>query len=191
MKYLSDRKTLAAYGTVLLFAIAAFLFAGYLIGSAMNYQMEKFYKSQNYSKEDFECMSKTIYYEAGNQSVAGKEAVGLVVMNRVFSGKSYFGNTVCDVVESKASIYKKTICQFSYFCEHLPPPYGKQWEESMKIADLALQNYFSKDVVKQVGDALYFHADYIVKPSWTKKMKRVAQIDDHIFYEESVDKKKK
>lgn len=49
-----------------------------------------------YSKEQLRLMSALIYAEAGNQSYAGKKAVGIVVMNRVKS--SSFPNTLTDVI---------------------------------------------------------------------------------------------
>ena len=42
------------------------------------------------------CMAKNIYFEAGNQPLAGKVAVAQVVLNRI--EHSAYGDNVCDVV---------------------------------------------------------------------------------------------
>lgn len=49
-----------------------------------------------YTKKDLRLMSSIIYSEAGNQSYAGKKAVGIVVMNRVRS--NLFPNSVSNVI---------------------------------------------------------------------------------------------
>ena len=42
------------------------------------------------------CLAKNIYFEAANQSMAGKVAVANVVLNRQYS--ELFPNNVCDVI---------------------------------------------------------------------------------------------
>lgn len=49
-----------------------------------------------YTKADLRLMASIIYSEAGNQSYAGKKAVGIVIMNRVRS--SQFPNSISGVV---------------------------------------------------------------------------------------------
>ena len=49
-----------------------------------------------YTKESLRLMSSIIYSEAGNQSYAGKKAVGIVIMNRVRSNQ--FPNSISGVV---------------------------------------------------------------------------------------------
>lgn len=56
----------------------------------------KFKAKNRYTKKQLRLMSALIYAEAGNQSYAGKKAVGIVVMNRVKS--SSFPNTLTDVI---------------------------------------------------------------------------------------------
>ena len=45
---------------------------------------------------DIFCLAKNIYFEAGNQPVAGKVAVSLVVLNRV--EHHAYPDNVCDVI---------------------------------------------------------------------------------------------
>ncbi len=54
---------------------------------------------KKYTKKDLRLMTSIIYAEAGNQSYAGKLAVGIVIMNRKRS--SEFPNTVKGVVYQK------------------------------------------------------------------------------------------
>lgn len=49
-----------------------------------------------YKKKDLRLMASIIYSEAGNQSYAGKKAVGIVVMNRVRSNQ--FPNSISGVI---------------------------------------------------------------------------------------------
>jgi hypothetical protein len=51
------------------------------------------------NEEDLRYMASIIYAEAGNQCEAGQRAVGIVVMNRVYS--DLFADTVYDVIYQK------------------------------------------------------------------------------------------
>ena len=122
-----------------------------------------------YTNDEFSCLARTIYFEAGNQSYEGKLAVGNVVMNRVESEK--YPNTICEVVRQ----YK----QFSWYekFKDVEPYKGKNWDDSIRAAKQVLET----GPMFIAGDIHHYHADY-VSPSWAKEMTRVAQIDDHIFY---------
>ena len=142
----------------------------------MNMRMEflelSYEKKQKVMRE-VECLAKNIYYEAGSEPRAGKLAVAQVTMNRVKS--KHFPRTVCGVVYQKA----KGVCQFSWVCENdLHPKSGRQWRESVNIAENILINKKSYNVV---GGAKYFHATY-VDPTWSSTKEVVAQIGNHIFY---------
>ena len=53
--------------------------------------------SQAYdANEDVYCLAKNIYFEAGNQPLAGRIAVGNVTINR--KNHKMFPNNICDVV---------------------------------------------------------------------------------------------
>lgn len=142
----------------------------------MNNRMEflelSFDKKQKVMRE-VECLAKNIYYEAGSEPRNGKLAVAQVTMNRVKSNE--FPRSVCGVVYQRS----KGVCQFSWVCEKdLHPRYGKEWKESLKIAESILINKKSYNVV---GTAKYFHATY-VDPAWSNTKNMVAQIGNHIFY---------
>lgn len=142
----------------------------------MNSRMEflelSYDKKQKVMRE-VECLAKNIYYEAGSEPHNGKLAVAQVTMNRVKSNQ--FPRTVCGVVYQKY----RGVCQFSWVCENdLHPRRGKEWKESLKIAENILINKRSYDVV---GGAKFFHATY-VDPAWSNTKKVVKQIGNHIFY---------
>src|SRR5574337_1243322 len=77
--------------------------------------VERYFKVPVFAdKKQQMCLTEALYYEAGNQSIHGKEAVALVIMNRV--GKKGYGKTICGVVRQAHIINEKKICQFSYWC---------------------------------------------------------------------------
>lgn len=124
----------------------------------------------NNDKQQIQCLAENAYFEAGNQSMKGKQAVTHVVMNRVKDGR--FPKTPCGVV------YQKTggTCQFSWVCE------GKkrvrdwtQFRESRKAAE----QVYLKNVRDVTHGAKFYHADY-VSPGW--RLQRITKIGDHIFY---------
>lgn len=127
-----------------------------------------------------DCLTRNIYWEAGNEPFEGKVAVAQVTMNRVESGR--FANTVCGVVYQKTMFYEKVVCQFSWYCEsgnRTQPIHSRAWQESEEVAKKVMLEGFR---LPSVEKALYYHADYI-NPGWGKP--RVAKIGRHIFYSES------
>ena len=58
--------------------------------------------SETINPRDLDCLAKNIYYEAGNESLEGKVAVGIVTLNRVADGR--FSSSICGVVKQKTVI---------------------------------------------------------------------------------------
>lgn len=145
--------------------------------------VERDYNVAKTLKEE-KCLTEAIYYEAGNQSEIGKEAVALVVMNRV--AEKHRPNTVCGVIAQAHVIENRRVCQFSFWCEHKYKPNAAKWEESQRIARRVLTNYWKRTVMLEYRDAVYYHARY-VKPKWAKQKVRIGAIGDHIFYKEPDD----
>ena len=131
------------------------------------------------------CMAQNIYFEAANQSFAGKLAVAHVVINR--TEDLQFPNEICDVIyQAKTKVnWKGNVvpirnqCQFSWYCDGLSdePVDSVTWIRSLYIADLIL-NGEQPDITE---GALWYHADYIY-PYWADELEYVTQIEDHIFY---------
>lgn len=141
-----------------------------------NWQPEKLSVAEKFKQLD--CLTRNIYYEAGNEPFEGKVAVAQVTMNRVASGQ--FAGSVCDVVYQRNVFVKKVVCQFSWFCESThktKPIYSAQWAASEEAAKKVMFENFR---LSGLNDALYYHADY-VSPGW-RNMEKVGKIGRHIFY---------
>jgi len=141
-----------------------------------------------YGSKQNQCMAKNIFFEAADQSTAGKLAVGNVVMNRVKSSK--WPNTICEVIEqgpryysdnSKQWIPKRNRCQFSWYCDGKSdiPREGKAWLESQKMSDYIIS---ISNILDITDGATYYHADWIDSPRWSYNKKNTTTIDEHIFY---------
>lgn len=131
------------------------------------------------------CLTEAIYFEARNQTVDGKIAVGSVILNRVRSPD--FPDTICDVVHQgplDGSEISLNRCQFSYYCDGKsddPPT-----ENILEIAAWDLAYFVAEalllDVVdRNAGGGTYYHADY-VDPFWNEEYTQVAVVGKHIFY---------
>ena len=122
-----------------------------------------------YTKDDVECLTRNIYYEAGVESTAGKFAVGHVTVNRLKTG--YWGNSICQVVYAKK--------QFSWtLAKKLPRPDSKLWAESEDIARKVLTGHRVRGLTR----SLYYHAIYIKNPNWADSKNEAGQIGNHVFY---------
>jgi spore germination cell wall hydrolase CwlJ-like protein len=122
-----------------------------------------------YTKNDLDCLTKNIYYEAGVEDSRGKFAVGQVTLNRLKTG--FWGKSICNVVYSKA--------QFSWTLKKkLPKPNAGVWAESEDIARKVLTGHRIRGLQK----SLYYHATYIPDPKWVDPKHEVGQIGNHVFY---------
>lgn len=131
---------------------------------------------------ELECLTRNIYFEAGNEPFEGKVAVAQVTLNRVVSER--FASSVCGVVYQKNIFYEKVVCQFSWYCEgnkaKFRPARNEAWLESEVVAKKVLLEGFR---LPSLTEALYYHADY-VNPGW--KLPRIEKIGRHIFYAERI-----
>jgi spore germination cell wall hydrolase CwlJ-like protein len=122
-----------------------------------------------YTKNDVECLTKNIYYEAGVESKQGKFAVAHVTLNRLKTG--YWGNSICKVVYAKS--------QFSWtLAKKLPRPNSQLWAESEQIARKVLAGHRVRGLTR----SLYYHAIYIKDPKWVDTKHEAGQIGNHVFY---------
>jgi spore germination cell wall hydrolase CwlJ-like protein len=122
-----------------------------------------------------DCMTAAIYYEAGFESLDGERAVAQVVINRLRN--PLFPKTVCGVVFQGAE--RGSGCQFTFTCDGAlaRKPQEEAWARARKVAVAALHGY----VMKGVGDATHYHADYVA-PYWSPTVVKVAVVGQHIFY---------
>lgn len=121
------------------------------------------------------CLAQAISYEAGNESIAGQEAVAQVILNRL--RHPAYPKSVCGVVYQGAT--RKTGCQFTFTCDgSLRRPRSAQ---SMAQAHLIAERVLAGGTSAIVGGATHYHADY-VSPYWAPSLVKIATIGAHIFY---------
>lgn len=122
-----------------------------------------------------DCLTSAIYYEAGNETRQGKQAVVQVILNRV--RHPAFPKSICGVVYQGSE--RKTGCQFTFTCDGslARQPVRDRWEQARLIAIGAI----SGAVEPSVGMATHYHANYVL-PYWAPSLDKISQIGTHIFY---------
>jgi spore germination cell wall hydrolase CwlJ-like protein len=131
---------------------------------------------------EVKCLALNVYWEARNESTAGKIAVSQVVLNRVRSNK--FPNSICGVIKDGKHVNNYPVrnrCQFSWYCDgKLDVPANKRsWKQTLELSEYLVR---SKDALVDITDgATHYHASY-VNPRWSYVKKRMVQIDTHVFY---------
>ena len=142
--------------------------------------------AEEYVKE-IECLAKNIYFEARNENIEGKLAVGLVTINRLLDPE--FPETICAVVWEKRRHpkTKRWVAQFSWTWDgKMDKPLNQsKWLEAYDLASALLNEKTLHNIFDITNGSLYYHADY-VDPWWSKKLSELGysstQIDTHIFY---------
>lgn len=122
---------------------------------------------------DFECLAKALYFEARGEGIKGQAAVAEVILNRVDSPR--FPGSVCDVVNQS----NERGCQFSFMCDGKAERVGDKgaWRVAGKIARAMIDG-----APRRLTDgATYFHTP-AVRPAWSRRFDRTAEIGRHIFY---------
>lgn len=130
------------------------------------------------------CLKNALWYEAGNQSLYGIEAVATVIHNRKMHPD--YPSTYCGVIHQRK--------QFSYTLLGKPdveivkanfrPMEAKAYANVEEVAEKVISQEF-----KPVLDSsVRFYAATYVKNYWTKTKKVAARIGGHVFYK---DKEKK
>ena len=122
-----------------------------------------------------ECLTSAVYYEAGQESLQGQQAVAQVVLNRV--RHPAFPASVCGVVYQGST--RSTGCQFTFTCDGSLArlPERSAWDRAREVAKAALAGF----VQPAVGNATHYHANYVA-PYWAPTLAKTAVIGAHIFY---------
>ncbi len=118
--------------------------------------------------KEMQCLAGTVYFESKGETLAGQLAVARVVMARAASSR--FPDSLCGVVYQRK--------QFSFIRGGKMPRIDKghrHWRNAVAISKIAINDGWKSPV----EGALFFHARY-VSPGW--RLKRMATIDNHIFY---------
>ena len=155
---------------------------GFLVGAVM-FAIPSAHASD--ANNEIYCLAQNIYFEAGNQPLAGKIAVSQVVINRV-EHPSY-PDDICDVIyQAKIRVnWKNEIvpirnqCQFSWFCD------GKS-DDPIDSQTWLLSLHIARDVVqRKYGDitegSTHYHSDSVY-PYWADSLNETVIINNHIFY---------
>lgn len=117
------------------------------------------------SRQDLQCLSEALYFEARGEGTNGQRAVAEVILNRVDHPR--FPKSVCGVVNQSGQFtYKKTRIREQ-----------GAYARAQKIAQAALMGAPRS----LTNGATYFHTG-AVKPSWSRKFERTTRIGAHIFY---------
>ena len=126
---------------------------------------------------DVKCMADAIYFEARGESYRGQVAVGQVVMNRLHH--PIYPKDICQVVYQNQQMHNA--CQFSFACDGIPETINdpKSWKQADEIARGVISGSL---YLTEVGKATHYHANYVY-PDWAPRLKRVAKIGHHIFYQ--------
>ena len=134
------------------------------------------------NEKEYECLVKNIYFEARNQPIKGKQAIAAVTLTR--ARHKNFPDTICGVVSEQR---KRGVCQFSWKCDGKsdnPNLSSKEelaaWNRANSVAEDALLGKLDD----MLDGVTHFHASY-VNPKWARKLIRIGQIGDHIFYKET------
>ena len=131
------------------------------------------------------CLAQNMYFEAGNQPLAGKIAVSQVVINR--TQHMNYPETICGVVYQakwkenwKGNLMPvRHQCQFSWFCDGKSddPEDSKTWVQCLTLARNILQGAYG-DITE---GATHYHSVY-VNPYWADSLNETVTINEHIFY---------
>ena len=152
-------------------AIAAIVIISLSTTSHGNFNI---HQTDSFVESEINCLGEAIYREARGESITGMSSVGLVVMNRVKSGK--FPKTVCGVTHQRT----RGMCQFSYVCNKSLPPI----RESEKFKSFYLAKMIYRHQIKDITHGSTFFD--MGKMSTNKKMHiaKSIKIGLHQFYKD-------
>ena len=124
---------------------------------------------------EWACLSEALYFEARGESFRSIGAVAEVIVNR--RNSSRYPGTICGVVSQ--GVGGRPGCQFSYKCDGRKEVFNEPaaYVRVGKMARLVLDGVLPK----VTGGALFYHTK-AVRPSWSRKFRRTAQIGAHYFY---------
>lgn len=121
------------------------------------------------------CLALAVYFEAGSEPLAGKEAVAHVVLNR--AQHAGFPGGICSVVQQGG---EQRPCQFGWYCDGRSdqPTSARMWQSAQEVA----REVLAGRVDDPTGGALYFAQARAGRPAWTKRLTQIARIGGHVFY---------
>ncbi|ODT01067.1 MAG: hydrolase [Erythrobacter sp. SCN 62-14] len=120
--------------------------------------------------EEMKCLAGAVYFESRGEPLSGQLAVAQVIINRADDPR--FPASYCSVVTQPG--------QFSFIKKGRMPQireHSAAWVRARAIAEIAHKGLWESEA----NEAVFFHARY-VRPGWSQRKQRLAQINTHIFY---------
>jgi hypothetical protein len=134
---------------------------------------------------EMDCLVKTVYHEARGESEQGQLAVARVILNRVASG--HYPNSICGVILQDKQFSGMS---FERLWKKLPPEDARRIQARVEyyVAGAVFGGLYPGhgrcEKLDLIG-AMYYH-NLTVKPAWSKKMKKITKIGNHVFYAEKI-----
>lgn len=130
-------------------------------------------------KDALMCLALNDYWEARGETLRGRLAVAMVVMNRVADPR--YPDSVCAVVHQHMVPDQPRACQFSWTCDGRPdtPTDEDAWRRSLQLAAAVLEADGALE--DPAHGALWYHATHVT-PAWTDHLARAEVIGRHVFY---------
>lgn len=126
-------------------------------------------------RQQLDCLTTAIYYEARSEPLAGQLAVAQVVLNRVDS--KHYPSSICEVVYQGS--YRTTGCQFSFTCDGslAKAPRDTTWARVQAVSINAMLDMKPLSL----GQPTHYHT-VAVNPVWSATLLRTANVGSHVFY---------
>jgi spore germination cell wall hydrolase CwlJ-like protein len=119
-------------------------------------------RAETVNSKELNCLAKNIYYEAGNESIEGKVAVGVVTLNRVADGR--FSNSVCGVVHQRTVFHHQRHTTVTH--------------------EIHTKKYLVLDQVEQVTEVkTHVYSTAVCQFSWSCRAVASPKIDDQRWEE--------
>lgn len=156
--------------------LSKFAAAGVMLAAFSNLDNPQFNLPIN--EREKVCIVEALWHEARGESEQGIRAVLTVIQNRVYDAR--YPSSYCRVINQRK--------QFSYILQHrakgkptTPNPKAVEISKIKLIDSLATDALQGKlePIVPQ--NALWYHTIQ-VRPEWSKKMRRVKVVGNHVFY---------
>lgn len=130
-------------------------------------------KNNKYENKDLRLMSAIVYSEAGNQCMAGKQAVAIVVMNRLRSDRFAYADTVEEVIYAHGQFTPVTNGSLNRSLNMYDS--GELPKECIEAAKYALKGNTTISYNGETRDIkdYYFFSGYVDNARWI--------IQDHMF----------
>ncbi len=127
----------------------------------------------DYPIKDIACMSEAIFFEAGNRPRKEKEAVALVILNRLYSNA--YPKTICGITEQKG--------QFSYQRQNKVSKMKSINDANIADSTLVALRAMDGRTKDYTGGATHFvNLSIATDTAWLSRMVSTYKIGAHTFY---------